>query len=731
MRLPVKVLGRPVALSAWVLSAAIALTLLLVMGSAGEMAANREKQKQIMAIQSTIELQRLGLSGVIARFQHVPFTVANYPEIAALLHNSKDKALTQKLNTHLQEVNDRVGSQALYLMDTSGLTLASSNWSEPHTFVGDNYSYRLYFKDAMERREVGPKGAMEDGAGLYYAVGSSTGVPGLFISTPVREDGRIIGVLAIKVSLQEIEMAWRRAGQPISLVDQHGVIFLSSMEPWLYTATHPLSLVEQRFIDENNQFGKDKHIESAPWKVLPVASESSYETVASLDGKARHYLTLSEPLNQSPWSLVVMTDLAPVANARRLAWALTGLVGAVLLLIAKIWQLRERRYAEQRNASQELERQVQMRTQELRESHAFRKAMGDSLLVGLRASALDGQIVFVNPAMCDMSGFRSDQLIGSKPPHPYWHPDDLEKHWKDSRTVLNGEAAMTGFESRIRHSAGHDVYTMVYTAPLIDADGKHNGWISSVVNITEQKKAEELQRLQTAKMQRAGRLASMGEMASTLAHELSQPLMAMVSFAGAARAYTETGNQELTLETLGEINGQALRAADIVRRIRGFVQQQTPGFQDCTVNEVVSNVIALLRPEIRHQRATVVTRLSLFPPVIQADRILLEQVVLNLIVNALQSMPDKTPVENIVEVESGEIDSRVFIRVSDRGPGIADDVAQQLFEPFFTTKPEGLGLGLNICRTTVESHRGRLVYENRTGGGAVFSVYLPLKPLKP
>jgi C4-dicarboxylate-specific signal transduction histidine kinase len=217
-------------------------------------------------------------------------------------------------------------------------------------------------------------------------------------------------------------------------------------------------------------------------------------------------------------------------------------------------------------------------------------------------------------------------------------------------------------------------------------------------------------------------------MASTLAHELSQPLMAMVSFAGAARAYTETGNQELTLETLGEINKQALRAADIVKRIRGFVQQQTPGFQDCTVNEVVSNVIALLRPEIRHQRATVITRLSLFPPVIQADRILLEQVVLNLIVNALQSMPDKTPVENIVEVETGEIDNRVFIRVSDRGPGIAPDVAKQLFEPFFTTRPEGLGLGLNICRTTVESHGGRLVVENRPGGGAIFSVYLPLRP---
>jgi C4-dicarboxylate-specific signal transduction histidine kinase len=234
--------------------------------------------------------------------------------------------------------------------------------------------------------------------------------------------------------------------------------------------------------------------------------------------------------------------------------------------------------------------------------------------------------------------------------------------------------------------------------------------------------------MQAAKMQRASRMASMGEMASTLAHELSQPLMALVSFAGAASAYTGRGDQDMALQALSEINEQAQRAADIVKRIRGFVKQHTPGFQDCTVNDVVNNVVALLRPEIRHQKAQVLTQLSLFPPVIKADRLLLEQVLLNLMVNALQAMHDVRADQKVILVETGEDNDCVFIRVSDRGPGIAPELAAQLFQPFFTTKPDGLGLGLNICRTTVESHRGRLLFDNRSGGGAVFTVYLPLTP---
>jgi len=105
---------------------------------------------------------------------------------------------------------------------------------------------------------------------------------------------------------------------------------------------------------------------------------------------------------------------------------------------------------------------------------------------------------------------------------------------------------------------------------------------------------------------------------------------------------------------------------------------------------------------------------------------LLEQVLLNLVVNAVQAMQDKYPADKVVDIETGLSDGFLFIRVADRGPGISEDVAKQLFAPFFTTKPEGLGLGLNICRTTVEAHRGKLFFDNRPNGGAVFTVLLPM-----
>jgi C4-dicarboxylate-specific signal transduction histidine kinase len=269
---------------------------------------------------------------------------------------------------------------------------------------------------------------------------------------------------------------------------------------------------------------------------------------------------------------------------------------------------------------------------------------------------------------------------------------------------------------------------MIYTAPLIDAAGGHSGWMSSMVDITEQKKAEEAQRTQATRMQNTARLAVVGEMASTLAHELGNPLMSISSDAATAKAYADKRHHELLQETLGEISAQAQRAGEIVRRIRGFVRQHTPGFQAVDINAVVSNVLALLRPEMRHQRARPMIRLAEDLPSIQADRLLLEQVILNLIVNAVQAMQDRYPVDRLVEVETAQHEGYVSIRVSDCGPGISAEVADKLFSPFFTTKPEGLGLGLNICRTTVEAHRGKLDFENRASGGALFTVYLPIDP---
>ena len=141
---------------------------------------------------------------------------------------------------------------------------------------------------------------------------------------------------------------------------------------------------------------------------------------------------------------------------------------------------------------------------------------------------------------------------------------------------------------------------MVYTAPLIDSAGRHTGWMSSVVDVTAQRQAAECQRQQEAQLQRTSRLVSLGEMASTLAHELNQPLMALTNFATAARALARQGQSAMIVDCLDDIQRQAQRAADIVQRIRGFVRRHSRGFESCDPTTILSTVVNLLEPELRH-----------------------------------------------------------------------------------------------------------------------------------
>jgi len=701
------------------LVAALAMALAWV---AGEWAAQRERQQQADALHRTIEIQALALRGTVARYNRIPFVSGQQANVHALLASPPDKRLVDQVNRYLEETNRRVGAEALYLMDASGKTLAASNWQEDKSFIGDNYSFRPYFQDAIAGRE-----------GFFYAVGTSTRVPGLYMSTAVREGDVTLGVMAIKVSLRDIEDAWRRNKDPVSLLDAHGIIFLGSVPEWKYSATRPLKPEELTWIHRHWQYGDRQEIASVAWEPTPLSDSTSFETSAMLDNRNQALMALEEELPEFDWKLLVMTDLSPVQWARWTGVSMAILLSLVLLLTYKIFQLRERRYAEMRRHRSQLEQRVRERTAELQEAHAFRKAMGDSLVVGMHARDLQGKIIYVNPALCDITGYQADELVGQPPPYPYWHPEDLDKHWQYFEAVLSGQNTMNGFESRIRHRDGHDVATMFYSAPLIDGTGKHSGWMSSVVDITDQKRAEEQQRQQAAKMQRSGRLATMGEMASTLAHELSQPLMALGSFAGAARAYAERGHRELLQETLLDISTQAKRAAEIVGRIRGFVRQQTPGFQACTVNEVVNNVVALMRPEIRQQQARVIIHLDESLPAIQADRVLLEQVVLNLVLNALQAMQDKYPVDKVVRVETGRQDDMVFIRVSDRGPGIAARWWSSCLNPSSPPSPKASGWDSTFAAP--RSSRTVAVWSLRTARRAalysLFTFHLHHEPERP
>jgi two-component system sensor histidine kinase DctS len=182
------------------------------------------------------------------------------------------------------------------------------------------------------------------------------------------------------------------------------------------------------------------------------------------------------------------------------------------------------------------------------------------------------------------------------------------------------------------------------------------------------------------------------------------------------------------VESLDSIKAQALRARTIIDRIRLAAKQQTPGFQPCDLHAVVTNVLALMRFDLRQRKARVLVHYADPLPHVHADRVMLEQVVMNLIVNGLQAMQATPVAKRVVDIRVGADATLVCIRVADNGTGIAPEIASQLFQAFFTTKPDGLGLGLKICRTILEGHGGRLEFENKPQGGTIFTAYLPIAP---
>lgn len=683
----------------------------------GVWAARREAGLQAQAIHRVIEVHKLALTGSVERYSYLPYTVAQHPEVLAVLRARGATAAQAQANVYLQDVNRHAGSLALYVMDERGWTLASSNWDGPDSFVGEAYANRPYFLDALAGRQ-----------GRFYGVGKTTGEPGLFISAPVRDAGRVVGVVTVKISLQQIQDTWAQSADPVMLSDARGVLFLGSEPGWRYRAIRPVSQADRHWLREHDVYGTVRDFPLLPWRVQPAEDHEGYLLTSQIEGRSRVFLALDEPLPELGWTLTVTKDYASVVAARNRTWALASLVAALLVVIGLYLQLQARRFGEQRQARRELEARVAERTHELAQANAFRQAMEDSLPVGMRARDLAGRIIYVNPALCELTGYSEQELIGQLPPYPYWHPEEMEKHWAATEATLSGHSVATGLELRIRHRDGHDVYTMVYTAPLIDAHGQQSGWMSSMVDITEQKQAEARQREYDERLQHTQRLASVGEMASTLAHELNQPLMALSNFASAAKAFATQNEHGLLIDSLDEIAVQARRAGEIVHRLRSFVRQRTAGTETCALNACIDNVLALLKAEVRHHRAQL--HLNLAPDLaeVQGDRVLLEQVLLNLILNSLQAIDGLPRARRVIDITTTNLPDAVRVAIRDHGPGMDEAAAQRVFEPFFTTKAEGLGLGLNICRTIIESHGGRLAFEPAADEGITFYFELPIRP---
>ena len=540
--------------------------------------------------------------------------------------------------------------------------------------------------------------------------------------------------------------------------------------------------------------------------------------------------------------------LSVVAYRNGGAWLpyLPAALIAVLTLLATATLVQLRRHASRRAETEE----------QLRNAYAFRQAMAQSMVTGLRAIDMEGRITFVNAAFCRMTGFTEEELVGVAPPYPYWPPEEFAQLERNIRLALAGQSPAGGFEMRIMRKNGERFDVRLYFSPLVDtAIDRQIGWMASMNDITEPKRIrmeleraherfvtvidgldtavhvaaaesgeilfanrafqniygfdavganstvltapcrpapealshdpsaldaaalpceifdgelqhqlsghwyhiherairwvdgrtvrvqiaaditdrkhiEEVTLQQQKRLEQTSRLITMGEMASSLAHELNQPLSAIANYSAGCVKRLQSGNYRIDdiLSAMQKASDQAERAGKIIRRMRDMVKKGDPNCQPIALTELVEETRAFADIEAKKTGVLIVVDIPPDLPAINVDRIMIEQVLLNLLKNGIEAMHNVAPDWRQLTISARPVDDRLLeVAVADHGHGLDEADAEKIFAPFYTTKPDGMGIGLAICRSIIEFHQGRLWAEPNREGGTVFRFTVPME----
>lgn len=581
------------------LAAVLAAYLFAAERTRGEIHAAGDRQLQMIAID---------LESALEKFETLPFALAFHPDIALSLTRGDDRELLDRLNRTLQSIQRQSKVAAIYLMDRNGLTLASSNWDQRFSFVGRNFSFRPYFRDALKGQ-----------AGRFYGIGNATGEPGYFIAQPVYPTGGApastapIGVIAVKINLSEFEQTWSRSEEPIALADASGVVFLSNRQAWRYHSKQPLDPPTQQSLAGTLQYA-GQHIH--PVASLPVSLRTDF---------GEH---IAKPVGRLGWQLM----LFPSPNRIKRAAAFSAFACLLVITVAAVsyWAyVQRRRRLEERQASrralqqaaEELDRKIAQRTREL--------------------------------------------LLANQ---------DLE------------------------------------------------------VKYAKLKETEHLLRTTQNELVQAGKLAMLGQMAAGVTHELNQPLAAIRAFADNAITFLSRGQDDKARENLGHISAASARMGAIIGQLKGFARKSHDMVSRVDLAQSIRASALLLENDFR--RHEVQLQIDVHDAVlVSGDSVRLEQVLVNLLRNALDATldADEDTSPRKVAVSLKRNGSEAVIGIRDSGPGIPEEAVQHLFEPFFTTKAsgKGLGLGLAISSSIVHAMNGQLTAHNHVQGGAEFIVRLP------
>ena len=557
---------------------------------------------------TTLRLTVAALKGALGQYRSLPRLISDNKNIQQMLTSSNSLTIASQVNRELNYINDIVGASDTYVLNNQGLTIAASNFALATSFVGQNYSYRPYFQEAVAGRQ-----------GQYFALGVRSQKRGYYFASPVKVENSIVGVVVVKVNIDELESAWSSRDHEISVTDENGIIFMSSRADWRYKSIKPLSETILNELKATRKYDQSL-LSELPIKQFSLSNAYNIVVVDEVK-RAVEYLVQREDMQEQAWSVHIY---ASTASARTQAYTIT--IAIILVFLSAILsfaflqqrrrQLQER-MAVQQLARLELEEQVSVRTFDL-------------------------------------------------------------------------------------NSANEKL----------------------VEEVNERKAAESELRKTQSDLVQAGKLAALGQMSAALSHELNQPLAAVKSYADNAATYLERNNQEQASDNISRISTLVDRMASISKHLRNFARKPNEELLAVLVTNVINDALELLDRRILNAKAEIVVDLEDEALQVVGGQVRLQQVMVNLISNALDTMQGQ--VHPRVEIAVWCKEGRVIISVRDFGSGISPDVVGKIFDPFFTTKQvgKGMGLGLAISYNIVRDFGGKMSAKNHDEKGAVFALEL-------
>ncbi len=363
----------------------------------------------------------------------------------------------------------------------------------------------------------------------------------------------------------------------------------------------------------------------------------------------------------------------------------------------------------------------------LKASEARLRAVMDNCPAAVCIRDRNGRVILSNREFDRRRGLPANSIIGAHV-YDFWSKEQADTILAADRAVISG-GRMSASEKTEAFADGLTRTALIVRFPIQRDDGEVESLGIISTDITEIREAEAKLRQQQTELAHIYRLNIMGEMATGLAHELNQPLAAIISYTQGCvhRMHTGADSSEELISAMSKVIDQATRAGDIINWMRGFVRKGGDEKSPTDLNVLLSEAVDVISHEIGKQEILLELDLSPQHLIIGADRTQIQQVALNLIRNAIEAMHAIPPAQRKLVLRSRAGGDMARVTVIDNGPGIPEAYRDRLFDPFFTTKQDGLGMGLSICRTIIEDHGGKLAIDPTSGSGTTFHFSLPLR----